>query len=88
MQRTSLRSTVDGIDEDIVVVSTGFPHSITQQSIILDECALGFERLCVVVGNHDLGCFVVDVGLIASPLKQESHSCQGLRTVSLHESYR
>jgi hypothetical protein len=58
-----LYSAIDSIDEDIVVVSTRLPHSIPQQPSVFDECTLGCERLCVVIRNHNLGRFIVNVGL-------------------------
>ena len=61
-----LRSATDGIDEDVIVVSKGLIHRITQQPGVLDVTALGCEGICIVVGNHDFGSFVVDIGLEAS----------------------
>lgn len=65
--RINLHSAIDSIDEDIVIVSTGLPHSISEQPSVFDERAFGRERIRVVIGNHDLGRFIVDVGLTTSP---------------------
>jgi hypothetical protein len=58
----------DCVDQDVLVVPSGFPHRISSQLEVLDEPSLSFKRLCVVERNHDLRGGVVNIGLIACAL--------------------
>ena len=54
---------MDGIEEKVVVVTSGLPYGEPEQVVVDDEFSLGSERLRVIVGNHQLLVLVVNEGL-------------------------
>jgi len=54
---------MDGVEEKVVVVTSGLPYGEPEQVVVDDELSLGSERLRVVVGNHQLVVLVVNEGL-------------------------
>lgn len=59
----------DGIDEEIVVITSAIPHSETKQVVVSDELALGGERGRVVVGNHQLPGLIVNIGSLTAAVE-------------------
>ena len=53
----------DGIDEEVIGVTSNIPHVESEQVILDNEFPLGRERLRVVIGNHQLLRLVVKEGL-------------------------
>ena len=51
----------DSIEQDVLVVTAGFPNSEAAETLGLNELALGLEALLRVVANQDLRGRVVDV---------------------------
>lgn len=53
----------DGVEQDIVRITTSFPHGEATEVVVLDEVALSSERRGIVEGNHDFGSLVVNIRL-------------------------
>ena len=54
---------MDGIEEKVVVITSGLPHGEPEQVVIDDEFSLSSKRLWVIVGNHQLLVLIVKEGL-------------------------
>ena len=53
----------DGIEEDILRISSCLPHCEPTEVVGGNEVALGGERLSVIIRDHDLLFFAIKIGL-------------------------
>ena len=57
------RRTPEGVEKQIVVIASSFPHRKPFKTSLLDVVALGRKRLGIIERNHDFGRLVVNVRL-------------------------